>query len=536
MLRALGDFVTGLRSGIRAEGNPDDERYWTSGSVFATATGIAVTPALGFRVGCFFQGVRLYAETIGSLPLHFYRELDAGGREKDGDYWLAPVLSTKKGQANPWQTAQQFRELMTAYAVAWGNACAEIKPGTDGRAVDLWPLDPDRVQVEQMTDGRLRFKVSRADGRVDTLPQERVFRVQGFGTHPFLGSDLLSLGRETIALWLAVDRFNSTYFRQGARPSLYLKHPGKPDDRTMDRLREQVRKWQGPDAWHRVFIGESGMEPSSIGWSAKDSLIVEQKQEIARDVARLLHLPATALGVGEPNRASAEQYARELIDYSLRPMAIRWEAAYSRDLIPEAEVYCEHNFDALLRAHTVDRYNAYATGIMNGFLSENEVRERENLNPVDGLDEPRRSVNQDRGGDPRQSRPGGPPQPPPPQRGRQRDDEDDDEQASMPRRVRLIARGAARRVVRRELAAVQSEALKLAGKPEGWQAWLAEFYGGHGLYVAEALELEITLARGYAERHRAALANFGLSAAARWEHDAVEELTALALEETDHAA
>jgi HK97 family phage portal protein len=536
MLRAIGDFVTGLRSGIRADAddNPLDERWWSTSS-YVSATGITVTPTLAFQVSCFLQGVRLYAETIGTLPLHFYRARAEGGRERLHDYWLDPVLDTRDGQANPWQTAQQFRELMTARSVAWGDAIAEIKPGTEGRAVDLWPLDPDRIVIEQVATGRIRVKVTRDDGRPDTLPQDRVLRVQGFSVHRFCGTDLMALGRETIGLWLAVENYNATYFRQGARPSLFLEHPAKPDDKTMDRLREQVRRWQGLKNMHRVLIGEQGMKPHALGWSAKDSLLPEQKQEIARDVARLLGLPATALGVGEPNRATAEQYARELIDYSLRPMAVRWEAAYSRDLIRREEgdkEYCEHNFDALLRAHARDRSEVYASGIMNGWLSE-----KENLNPVEGLDEPRRSVNQDRGGDPRQQRPAqAPPPPPPPSRRRRRDEDEDEEEASAPRRVQLIARGAARRVVHRELTAVKREAEKLASKPASWEPWLAEFYGGHGLYVAEALELELSLARGYAERHRAALAAGGLAAAENWDTEAVDELTALTLEETDHAA
>jgi hypothetical protein len=42
----------------------------------------------------------------------------------------------------------------------------------------------------------------------------------------------------------------------------------------------------------------------------------------------------------------------------------------------------------LLRGDTKSRFEAYASGITNGWFTRNEAREREDLNPIDGLDEP----------------------------------------------------------------------------------------------------------------------------------------------------
>jgi hypothetical protein len=96
----------------------------------------------------------------------------------------------------------------------------------------------------------------------------------------------------------------------------------------------------------------------------------------------------------------------------------------------------------------------------------------------------------------------------------------------------LIAEGAARRVVRKEIAAIRDRAVKLAGKTEAWAAFVAEFYDAHAALVAETLQLEPALARAYANRHREQLLAEGLAVLERWDAAATRELTALATEET----
>lgn len=511
----------------RADANPDDERFWsTDGMLGVTSSGIGLTTRLALQVSCLYAGVRIYAETIGALPLKFYRERAEGQRDvaKDSQLWWL-----FRHQPNPWQTPQQFRETLTAFEVAWGAGYAEIRPGPNGPVDSLIPLHPDTVTVEQLENYRLRFKV-REQGRPErTLVQDQVFRIEGLALHRYIPENVLLLAREAISLWLAHEKFAGLFFGQGASPGgLWLKHPKKLSDQAYQRLREEAQQRMG--GWgnfHKIRIAEEGMEPTALGANAKDSQMTETKQALVGEMARWLNLPPRMLGVSGSTRASAEQDAREFVDYSLMPHARRWEQSIDRDLIFEEGLYAEHLFDGLLRGNTRDRFESYAIGIMNGFMSENEVRQRENLEPYPGLDEPRRSVNQDRGADPRRD-------------GRAADDDEPPRRnrssaAPPPRRLRLIAESAARHVVRREIPAIRDKAVKLAGKAATWAVWVTEFYAEHATFVAESLQLEPALARAYADRHRDQLLAEGLEVLARWETAAIQELTALAVEEEpDH--
>lgn len=564
----LGSLITGTPIG--ANYSPDDWFGFPGGDHYGsgtgqgqqagggfTSTGIRVNPTLAFQVSCIFQGVRLIAETMGSLPLILYRQLDdKGDRERARDLDLWDLL---REMPNAWQTSQEFREVLTTWAILYPGGYAEIIRDGAGMVTDLVPLDPRTVLVEQLESGRLRYQV-RSFGNAGTpgmpgvptgghrtLVQDQVFRVRGFGAHTYLGADLLYLAREAIGLWLATEKFEADFFKNGARPSLLGEHPSKLTPEAYARLKQDINEGQaGLGNFHRVLIAQDGMKWSNAGWNARDAQMTQAREAMVWEIARWLNIPAHMLASAKtPTHSSIEQFAREFIDYTIRPWCTRWEGTIKRDLLVDdarGDVYAEFLLDSLLRGNTKDRYEAYALGIMNGFMSENEARVRENLPPVDGLWTPQRSVNQGKGDTsllgPGKNAPGPPPAPSSPDPAKDAPTEGDDYRATAQvsaRRARLAWHVAAESVVRREIDRVQAQAQKSAADATGWRAWVAEFYSEHGPFAAEKLQLEPAIARAYADRHRDALLAKGVAVLETWTTDAVAELLRLAAEE-DHDA
>jgi hypothetical protein len=204
--------------------------------------------------------------------------------------------------------------------------------------------------------------------------------------------------------------------------------------------------------------------------------------------------------------------------------------ALDRDVIPDEGFFAEFLLDALLRGDTLARYQAYGIGIMNGVLAENEARVRENLPPFPGLWVPRRSANQDRGGNPNGPRQ----ETPPPERRPPPDDEDESA------RVRdEIVFEAASRTVRKEVAAIRKQAERTASAAglvsfahAAALEWAESFYDRHAQTLSEALKLEVAAARDYCEKHRMDLAGRGLAVLDEWERDAPAALVELALAKT----
>ena len=75
--------------------------------------------------------------------------------------------------------------------------------------------------------------------------------------------------------------------------------------------------------------------------------------------------------------------------YTLDPWIVRWEQALQQALILPSEkrkYFVKLNVDGLLRGDYVKRMAGYSTARQNGWLSANDIRELEDLNPITGGD------------------------------------------------------------------------------------------------------------------------------------------------------
>ncbi|WP_263431846.1 phage portal protein, partial [Klebsiella aerogenes] len=71
--------------------------------------------------------------------------------------------------------------------------------------------------------------------------------------------------------------------------------------------------------------------------------------------------------------------------HTMTPWAERWEASIESELLLEGDdIEIEFDFANLMRGDAASRSSYYQSGIQNGWLTRNEARIAENLNPIDG--------------------------------------------------------------------------------------------------------------------------------------------------------
>src|SRR5690606_15192692 len=122
-----------------------------------------------------FAAVGLLAGTVASLPLHLYRRLPNGDRERVTDHPLAEVLSARPNEN---QTAFEWREQETAHCVLSGNAYSEIVWDKAGNVTALKPLHPRNVTIVKLPNDRHRYDVTDANGRLRSLLSEEVLHLR----------------------------------------------------------------------------------------------------------------------------------------------------------------------------------------------------------------------------------------------------------------------------------------------------------------------------------------------------------------------
>lgn len=369
-----------FRSEQRHVGPADD---WATVLGSESATGMRITPDASLRCAAVLSCVRVLSETIAGLPFITYRRTEAG-RERDSSIPVFRLLATKP---NRYQTAFEFREMLMAHCLLRGNGYAQKVFDGRGDLVELVPLNPTRVEPKLTGTGEVVYLVKTLDFRTVELPGDQIFHLKGLATDGIIGISPITYARESVGLALATEEFGARLFRNDAKPGGILEHPGKLSDEAHHRLKNS---WQsahsGLQNAHKVAILEEGMKWTRIGVSSSDSQFIESRKFQIEEIARIFRVPPHLIGhLDHATFSNIEHQALDFVQHTILPWLRRWEQAIGARLFTEEETrthYCEFLVDGLLRGDIQSRYSAYAVGRQWGWLSADDVRRLENMEPL----------------------------------------------------------------------------------------------------------------------------------------------------------
>jgi HK97 family phage portal protein len=496
----------GLITRLFAEGNapatpsPSDD-YWYGPVGLMTASGMRVGADAAMRIADVYACVRVISQAIASAPCIVYHRLPDGGKERAYQHPLYRVLHDAP---NALQTSFEFREMLQAHLELRGNAYAQKVGGNKGAIEQLVPLHPDKVSVEVMPDGRVRYKVQkRGAAPPETLVQDEVLHFRGLSQDGVVGMSTLEYARETFGMQLAAQDFAARFLANDSKPSVVLRFPKSLSDKAAIKLRESWQMAHTGANRGKAAVIEEGGDITTIGVTNKDAQFLESRQWQRGQIASIFGVPPHKIGdLTKATFSNIEQQAIEFVTDCIRPRVIRLEQRINLDLIEPLEVgepgeyFCEFLLDAILRGDMKARYEAYQVGIQNGFLNSNEVRAMENMNPRDGGDEYIRPMNMVPSGtpgpDPNNEEPSADPAD-----GDTEPADGDDNNARA--RMRLVALAAAERVVRKEVQAVRKASHTMAAAE--FADYAKKFYREHREFVISALRLSESEARAYATTH-----------------------------------
>lgn len=363
---------------------------WLSGP--ATITGQRVSADTAMQISAVYSCVRVKSEDLASLPHILYRRLERG-KERAPDHPLYRILHD---QSNPQMTALQFRETMAAHLELRGNAFANIERNADGTVKWLWPLNPTRMDKPMLAaDGRLLYRYWLPNGTQTVLTQDEVFHLRGMSFDGVWGLSPIEAQRETMGNAMAAMEYGTRFFANNANPSGVLQAKTRVSPEAAGRLKTSWNDaHQGLTNAHRVAILEEGMEWKQISITPEDAQYLESKKYSRSEIAGIYRVPAHK--IGDLEHATFSNIEELDIDYAkstIRPIARRYEAQTNMSLLLPSEqsrYLSEFLLDDLLRGKTLERFEAYQKA---WWMTGNEIRERENLNPIEGLDQPLLPVN-----------------------------------------------------------------------------------------------------------------------------------------------
>ena len=364
-----------------------------SGGVFVfgmTNSGERVDEKSALQIATVYACVRLLAETIASLPLHLYRFTEKGdGKERATDHPLYKILYR---QANPEMTSFSFREAMMMHLLLWGNAYAQIVRDGKNGILGLYPLLPENVEIDRAENGDLFYtyhaytdEVPGEHNKDIIFQRDEILHIPGLGFNGLVGFSPIAMMKNALGTTLAVEKYGSSFFRNGAQPAGVLEHPGVLKD--PQKIRDNwMNAYGGANNAHKVAVLEEGMAYKPISLPPEDSQFLSTREFGVEEICRIFRVPPHM--VQDLKRATFNNIEHQSIDFvmhTIMPWLVRIEQAIIKDVLIEEEqdtYFPKFNVDGLMRGDYKSRMDGYAVGFSNGFLSPNDIRRLENMDLI----------------------------------------------------------------------------------------------------------------------------------------------------------
>lgn len=341
-----------------------------AGSTY-TGRSVSVQSALGLVP--VYAAVSQIAGAVGSLPLVVY-ERAGEYRERATEHRAWRLLHD---EPNPEMAADEVWEIVASHIELWGNAFLYKKRDSLGIVRELWPISPSRVGVTRDDEERRIFFV---DG--ETFDERTILHIRGLSSDGLVGYSPIQLQRDALSIQQAQEEFQGKFLKSDGKPAVLLRHPNKLQGDAKERLKA---------SWDAVKSGGTAVLEEDIHvekWTMplEDAQFIEQMQFSDLRVAQMFLLPPGRLGAKTGDSltySTVEAEGLQFVTNTLQRRITRIEGAVNRDSSifadPTRRHFAEFLVDALLRANLKDRYEAYMVGIKAGFLTQEDVRPKENL-------------------------------------------------------------------------------------------------------------------------------------------------------------
>lgn len=379
-MNPLERVLTGLGArSLDLDGDAGSGSSWLfSGGRTASGQTVSVRGSIGLVP--VYSAVSLIASAAGSLPLVVYRRTTDGGRERALNHRAWTMLHDRP---NDEMAADEVWEMVYWHLLLWGNAFLYKIRGKLDLVEGLWPLAPHRVQVNRTKDGARQFVV---DGDLASVYTEaEILHIRGPSLDGLVGFSPIQEAREQLGVMKAQVEFQGRFLASDGKPGVILRHPNRISSEAAERLE---RSFDAARPGSTKLL-EEGMEAEKWTMPLEDAQFLESVQFSDLRIAQLFNLPPAKLGAKSGDSltySTTELQGIDFVTYTLRRWLVRVEQSIRRDpsiFVQGDRFFAEFLTDALLRADTKSRYEAYGIGLDKGFLTAEEVRDRENLPRLD---------------------------------------------------------------------------------------------------------------------------------------------------------
>lgn len=342
---------------------------------------------------------RLISEGIAQLPCNLREHINE--RETRTAYGH-PLQRILHDQPNEEMDSFAWHDMQTPLQVNWGDSFDEIQ--RDGDAIHaLWPIHAGRVRVVRGpvrdeyghtvgANGEIVYLIRSNDGTSYALEKQGVLHIPGVPSgNGINGIGLVRLAAETLGIVQATEQHVGSFYRNGATPDIVISFKQSVPVDEKQNLRESwSKKHAGVANAHKMLVVGGDAEVTPVSINPKDALLIDGRRFNISEVSRFWKVPPHMLyELGRATWANIEEQGTDFVTFTLGAWIRRREMAMKRQLLTREEqdrFSIKYNVLGLLRGNSAQRAAYYKTRFDLGTMSQDEIRENEDENPLpDGI-------------------------------------------------------------------------------------------------------------------------------------------------------
>lgn len=355
---------------------------------------IYVSPVTAMKLAAVYSCIYVIASNLAQMPLHVMRK-NGNAVAPARDH---PVFYLLHDEPNIWQTSYKWRELTQRHVLGWGNGYGWVKRSRRGEVQSIENPMPWETTLLN-TGGRYTYGVYNEEGAFAISPDDMI-HVRALGNNQKMGLSPIMQHAETIGMGMSGQQYTSSFFNGNARPAGIISVKNDLNEESWSRLK---KVWQKAVAALRSQENKTMLLPAQLDYKALtvspvDAQIIDMSKLNRSMIAGIFNVPAHMINdLEKATFSNITQQAIQFVRYTMMPWVTNWEQELNRRLFTRAEraagYYVRFNLTGLLRGTPQERAQFYHFAITDGWMSRNEARAFEDMNPVDGLDEMLVSVN-----------------------------------------------------------------------------------------------------------------------------------------------
>ena len=354
----------------------------------------SVSPDLAMKLSAVYACVYVLSSSVAQLPLHVKRKSgDKVDTVKDH-----PAYYLLHDSPNAWQTSYKLREYAQSSVLLYGNAYIHIVRNKNGEVVSLESLEPWKVQL--LKNGSRYVYAYYGDDKTMSLSPDDVLHIKSLGPSIKTGKSVIQTHAETIGLGLDARKFASGFFGGNARPAGILSVRTPLNSNAWENFKKM---WQTAQEKLRSEENKTILLPADLDYKALtvspvDTELLSMMKLNRSEIAGIFNVPAHMINdLEKATFSNISEQTIQFIRFSVMPWVVNWEQELNRKIFTEAErkagYFVKFNLAGIMRGTAGERATFYHAAITDGWMSRNEARQLEDMNPVDGLDEMLVSVN-----------------------------------------------------------------------------------------------------------------------------------------------